>query len=297
MADLDVACAPERGAMISVIDDVKGSSIEDLERLKAVADIPPAATPPTELRFASTARTPSDAVGLPEYLNGLRDGVERAVSGRGDAELARFLLPLLNANLLERLEAATLENRQARQNLQRTIELSDPARAEQLAATRDRVEAVVETWRVQLEQSVDVLRSSIAHAFSQTAAIDGSSTRVRRELVEEANKLRRLASDLDMGALRKVWEEKLRLIVDEELETMLHRIDAQERSKKDRVASTLRDAFRVVEIDGSGFGEPLVERCRACACKQIVLKVLNDIRDTFTTNAAHIAVNTSSPTQ
>lgn len=292
MADLDVACEPERGAMVSVIEDAKGFSIEDLEHQEeAAAELPPVAAPPTEPGFASAAaRAPSDVVSLPKYLNGLRDGVERSVSGRGETELARFLLPLLNANLSERLRAATLENQQARQNLQRTIELSDPSRAEQLATTRDRVEAAVEAWRTQLEQSVDVLRSSIADAISQTAAIDDSATRVRKELVEEADKLRRLASDLDMGALRKVWEEKLRLIVDEELETMLHRIDAQERSRKDRAASTLRDAFRVVEIDSSGFGEPLVERCRTCACQQIVFKVLNDIRDTFTANAAQIAV-------
>lgn len=296
MSDLNVACEPEAGALVTVIDDAKGLSIDDLvhEHTMAQPSPPPAAVESApEATFASTrvART-TDVVALPEYLNGLREGVERSVSGRGEGELARFLLPLLNANLPERLQAATSESQSARQNLQRTIELSDPTRAEQLAATRDRVEAAVEAWRSQLEQSVDVLRTSIADAFSQTAAINGSTTRVRRELVEEAGKLRRIASDLDMGALRKVWEEKLRAIVDEELETMLHRIDAQERSRKDRAASSLRDAFRVVEIDaaGAGAGEPLVERCRTCACKQIVLKVLNDIRDTFIANATQIAV-------
>lgn len=289
MADLDVRCEPTQGAIVSVVDDVQGVSIDELERREDESDAPPPRT--TDAPPLSPKGVTASVVALPRYLEGLRDGVERTVSGRGHVDLARFVLPLLTSDLSRRLETAIGETARARQNLQRTIELSDPSRAAQLATTRAHADAAVDEWRTELEQSVDSLRSGIAHAIAKTAAIAASTAHVRKELEREATNLRNLASDLDMGALRRVWEERLRGIVDEELEAMLRRIDEQERVQKEQAAASLREASRFVadDLDGAPEGEPLVDRYRHCACRQDVLQALENIRGTFVQHAAHLA--------
>ena len=296
VADLEVRCKPESGggALIFVQDEgVKGVGIDELEHeASAESGSATRATHPAGASSSSPSPSASAVVPLSEYLDGLRNGVTRAVSGHGKVELARFLLPLLTSDLSSRLKDAECETKKARESLQRLVEVSDPSRAQKLATSRDYTDAVVQKWRADLQRGVDSLCSSIADVFSQEEAIDGSSAHIRNELTKEAENLRHVASNVSMGGLRKVWEDRMRAIVDEELELMLRRTDAQERIKKERAAATMlgHPLLSFTDLDTSGdVDEPLLNQCRRCVCRQHALGVLNDIRKTFAAQAAHIS--------
>lgn len=276
MHEVQVRCEPEEGVVVSVTDDAQGVPIDALELSEPRVRAP-----------AAPRHAPANALPLPEYLRGLREGVRRAVAERDTLELARFSLPLLTPCVPAQLDDAARETQRARQNLQRTLEVSDPARAEQLATARDRSEALVAAWRAELQREVDALCSDVSNAIKQASVAEGEAERVRTALAAEAKKLCTLASDLETGALRQVWEAKLRDIVDAELCAVLERVDSHALKRREMASDGLRP-IGVRDLDLTE-AEPLVARCRRCACRQHSLEALGEVRGTLLAHAAQLA--------
>ena len=280
MDELNLHCEPVVTQKIVVIDATRGVEIDDINM------------PDKAQGYSHSLHTTplTTKLTLSNYMVGLMEAVCASIIEKSHTDLARHVLPLIASNVPGRLDAAKREAVAARENLQSTIELSDPARAKQLANARDEMDSIVNEWRAKMQMNVDALCNVITTAFSQSNFIRSATDASRKELTEEAHKLRGVAGGLEMGALKKVWSQRIQSIVDEELQLILDKIADHDKRKLEDVMLHLKDTPLAVQEIQLTYGEPLIDRCQMCACHENVLHSIDSLRTTLLRYADQIAM-------
>lgn len=200
-------------------------------------------------------------------------------SGKEYLKFATLVLPVLQLNTAQIFESTEREVTSSKSHLQSMIELSDAARARQLAEARKAVEEEWRPWYDEFQTTIAALVAMLRDSCKRINAIHCSKNEACECLNAEAKALQNLCSGLNLGSHKELWTKRIEEVVSSELESALARANKNATAMANDARGDLKriSLSSVKQMPLVKNSEPLVDRVAAAERRAALVRAIHEI--------------------